>query len=68
MARKLAGKNLEGGKGEEEWAWEENGMKFRKVPGAIHGFTHPPKKGEEEVQRQRDLEVLYKEVAEWLRQ
>ncbi|EXJ94364.1 hypothetical protein A1O1_02758 [Capronia coronata CBS 617.96] len=65
MARKLAGLDETADTGPD---WEKNGIKWRMVPNVTHGWTHMPKQGEEEVQRKEGLEVLYKEIADWLKQ
>lgn len=66
MARKLAGLDETGTIDATDW--EKNGIKWRMVPNVTHGWTHMPKRGEEEVRRKKDLEVLYMEIAEWLKQ
>lgn len=70
MARKLAGIESEENVKEEDGAlcWEENKVKFRRVPGVIHGWTHMSKRGEEETRRRKGLDELYKEIADWCKQ
>jgi acetyl esterase/lipase len=64
MAKMLAGVDA----GEElGFEWEKNGVKWRTVPDVIHAWTHIELKGEEEAQRVKGLEVLYQDVADWLR-
>lgn len=67
MALRLAGDNpnLEVGSGVE---WEREGIRWRKVLDMQHGFTHVRKKGDEEMQRRKKCEELYKEMADWLRE
>ncbi|KAJ9624578.1 hypothetical protein H2204_010760 [Knufia peltigerae] len=77
MARKLAGFDDyatitwtpgagTGGRGSH---WEQNGVRWRMVPDVTHSWTHMPLKDvEEEKKRRGHLVVLYKEVADWLKQ
>jgi len=65
MAKKFAG--LEASDTGPEW--EQNGIKWRMVPDVTHGWTHLSLKNPEaEKKRKKDLEGLYKEMADWLRQ
>ncbi|KIV87223.1 hypothetical protein PV11_02783 [Exophiala sideris] len=64
MAKKLAGIEDDNETGPE---WEKNGIRFRMVPDVQHGWTHMPKSGEAEVHRKKEIELLYKECAEWLK-
>jgi acetyl esterase/lipase len=67
MALRLAGDrpNPELGSGD---SWEREDIKWRKVLDVQHSFTHIPKKGQEEVERKKKYEDLYKEMADWLRE
>lgn len=65
MAKKFAG--LEASDTGPEW--EQNGIKWQMVPDVTHGWTHLSLKNPEaEKKRKKDLEGLYKEMADWLRQ
>jgi acetyl esterase/lipase len=61
MATKLAGQEADLGSD-----WEKNGIKWRMVP-QTHAWTHMPKAGEAGIQEQKELRILYAEIAEWLR-
>ena len=47
-------------------SWEREGVKWRKVLDAQHAFTHMEKRGRQEVQRKKQCEELYREMAGWL--
>ncbi|EXJ55574.1 hypothetical protein A1O7_08502 [Cladophialophora yegresii CBS 114405] len=67
MARRLA-YGEEDKTGEVGDEWENDGIKWRKVKGVVHGWTHMPEKGDKEVSRQNELKTLYREIAQWLRE
>ncbi|KAK5277442.1 hypothetical protein LTR40_010387 [Exophiala xenobiotica] len=65
MAKKFAGLEEASDTGPQ---WEENGIKWRMVPDVTHAWTHQPLKNPEaEKKRKKDLEGLYREMADWLR-
>lgn len=66
MVAKLAG--VEKAQRESN-AWEEGNYRWRLVEGVIHGFTHAMgKSGPAEEVRKEKSEVVFAEVAAWLRQ
>ncbi|KIW99986.1 uncharacterized protein Z518_10914 [Rhinocladiella mackenziei CBS 650.93] len=65
MAKKLAGVEEKEDTGP---GWEENGIKWKMVPDVTHGWTHVEQSGDAEVERQKGLDALYKEIAAWLKQ
>jgi acetyl esterase/lipase len=70
MARSLAYGKFEVPRdkvGELGMEWEKEGIKWKNVSGVVHGWTHIPMKGEEEVVRQNELKRLYGEIAEFVR-
>jgi len=64
MAKKLAGLDEDEATGP---VWEKNGVKWRMIPDVTHGWNHMPLMGEAEVQKMKDLDVLYQEIADWLK-
>lgn len=65
MALRLVGHGPKPEVGKQD-SWEENGIRWRKVLDVQHGFTHAPKRGEEEVQRKKQSEEVYKDMGCWL--
>jgi acetyl esterase/lipase len=47
-------------------SWQREDIKWRRVLDVQHGFTHVKKNGQEEVERKKKCENLYKEMADWL--
>ena len=47
--------------------WTHGGIKWEKVLGFQHGFTHVRAKGDEETARRRASEHMYRKAAEWLK-
>jgi acetyl esterase/lipase len=60
MAKKLAGLK----KGAD--AWSETGIKWMKVPGVRHGFTHVRLKGQAEIERANAVADTYAAIGKWL--
>lgn len=60
MAKKLAGVE------EDADEWSKNGIKWKKVPGVRHGFTHGRLKGPAEVERAEAVRLTYAEIGKWL--
>ena len=55
-----------GSKEAETTSFQKGGIRWRKVLGHQHGFTHIVQKREEEQNRQRLCKELYAEIAAWL--
>ena len=69
MARSLAFGKFESPRdkvGDLGMEWEKKGVKWRTVGGVVHGWTHMPFKGEEEIVKQNELKRLYREINEWV--
>ena len=52
--------------GELGMQWEREGIKWWNVAGAVHGWTHIPMKGDENVVKQNMLKRLKREIAEFV--
>lgn len=65
MAKKLAGEGAREKAEDDEW--EAEGVKWLRVKGQRHGFTHTRGKGSKEAERLKATEELWAAIGEWLR-